>query len=93
MLEGINYTDFIAAAMNREKLLSNKKIEKAFMLFDIDGNGVIDLSELKRGMSGVNLTDEEWRNLIAHYDTNGDGVVSDLNFRAFYSNFAVLDQL
>lgn len=72
----INFTEFLVAAMNREKLLNAKQIEKAFKMFDDDGNGYIDLEELKLAMSGVKLSDEEWKSIITKYDVDGDGVVS-----------------
>ena len=72
----INFTEFVVAAMNREKLLHSKQIEKAFKMFDEDGNGFIDLNELKTAMSGVKLRDDEWRELIIKYDADNDGVVS-----------------
>jgi calcium-dependent protein kinase len=71
----INFTEFLVAAMNREKLLNSKQIEKAFKMFDDDGNGYIDLEELKLAMSGIKLSDEEWKNIITKYDVDGDGVV------------------
>jgi Ca2+-binding EF-hand superfamily protein len=45
-------------------------------MFDEDGNGFIDLNELKTAMSGVKLRDDEWRDLIIKYDADNDGVVS-----------------
>ena len=73
---GIRFTEFVTAAMNQDRLLHSKQIEKAFSLFDDDGNGFIDLKELKSAMSGMNLMDNEWKELIKQYDTDGDGVVS-----------------
>ena len=72
----INFTEFVVAAMNREKLLHHKQIEKAFKMFDEDGNGVIDLNELKSAMRGIKMRDDEWKELIEKYDADGDGVVS-----------------
>lgn len=45
-------------------------------MFDEDGNGFIDLKELKTAMSGLKLTDKEWKELIQQYDSDGDGVVN-----------------
>lgn len=73
----VNFTEFVVAAMNREKLLNEKQIEKAFNMFDLDGNGFIDFQELKTAMSGIQLTDKEWKELIYKYDTDSDGRVSD----------------
>jgi len=35
----VDFTEFMVASMNKEKLLSRDKIEKAFKLIDEDGNG------------------------------------------------------
>lgn len=45
-------------------------------MFDQDGNGFIDLAELKLVMSGVKLPDEEWKEILIKYDVDNDGVVS-----------------
>lgn len=74
-LGGIKFTEFVVAATNRERLLHEKQVEKAFKMFDEDGNGFIDLKELKTAMSGLKLTDDEWKDLINQYDSDNDGVV------------------
>lgn len=71
----IDFTEFVVASMNQASLLQKKKIEKAFALFDVDGDGFIDRKELKASMGGINLPDKEWDKLIHQYDTNGDGKV------------------
>ena len=83
----INFTQFVVAAMNREKLLHSKQIENAFKMFDQDGNGFIDLNELKIAMSGVKLKDEEWQDLILKYDIDKDGVISVEEFKDLLLNF------
>ncbi len=47
-------------------------------VFDIDGNGKIELKELQKVMQrlGEKMTDEEIREMIAELDTNQDGVIS-----------------
>lgn len=52
-------------------------------MFDEDGNGFIDLKELKNAMSGLKLTDQEWKDLINQYDSDNDGVVSEKIFWVF----------
>lgn len=47
-------------------------------MFDQDGNGVIDLAELKLAMSGVKIPDEEWKEILLKYDANSDGVVNTI---------------
>lgn len=57
----INFTDFIVAATNREQKMHEEQIVKAFNMLDLDGNGFIDVTELKQAMSGVRLSETEWR--------------------------------
>ena len=43
----INYTEFLAAAMNATTYLRESNLQTAFEKFDVDGNGKIDRSELR----------------------------------------------
>lgn len=56
-------------------------------MFDEDGNGYIDLNELKTAMSGVKLRDDEWRELIIKYDADNDGVVSISPSKSLFLKF------
>ena len=62
---------------------SNKKflvcvIREAFKVFDSDGNGFINASELRQVMMnlGEKLSEEEVEMMIKEADTNGDGLVN-----------------
>ena len=44
----IDYSEFITATTDRKKFLSKKRLKTAFKLFDNDGDGNIDITELKR---------------------------------------------
>jgi len=39
----INYSEFINVAVSNEKLLSDEKLEKAFRIFDRDGNNEVSV--------------------------------------------------
>jgi len=56
---------------------TEEEIREAFRVFDKDGNGFIDASELKHVMTnlGEKLTDDELQEMIKEADTNGDGQV------------------
>jgi len=73
----VNFTEFLVAAANRDKLLHKKQIQKVFKIFDDDNNGFIEWNELKSTLAGVNISDDEYRMLIIQYDKNGDGKVFD----------------
>ena len=52
----VDFTEFIIAAMNQEKILNVQKIEQAFRIFDSDGDGHISKVELENVMGDM---DEE----------------------------------
>jgi len=43
----ITYSEFVTASIDRDLLLSKKKLKAAFRIFDKDESGTIDLKELK----------------------------------------------
>lgn len=78
----VDYTEFIAAAMDKSKLLSEEKLEATFRVFDQDSNGKITASELKFMLESkfdvdINAYDE----LIARVDKNGDGMIDFFEFK------------
>jgi len=43
----IDYSEFIAATVDKRKLLSKERLKAAFAIFDRDDNGFISASEVK----------------------------------------------
>jgi len=74
----IDYTEFIAATLDKKKLISKERLEQAFNMFDKDGNGSISADELKEILGGKMSTvdNQVWADIIKEVDTNGDGVIS-----------------
>ena len=81
----IDFSEFLVAAMDPNKLMSMEGLIQAFRLFDDDGNGYIEISELKEIMSGLSLSDEDWQILIEEYDTDHDGKISFDEFKKIIS--------
>jgi len=82
----INFSEFLTANFKKEKLLSEEALEKAFKLFDIDGNGFITLDELKESMP-IEITSKlEWRELINEVDKDGDNQISLNEFKEMMVN-------
>lgn len=76
----IDFTEFIIAASAQEKLLSKDKLDQAFKIFDLDGDGFITRAELASVMGGIHLDDAQWKSLVADCDDNGDGQISKDEF-------------
>jgi len=51
-------------------------MEQAFKMFDINGDGYIDHSELAKIVGGVSVDEKAWKAIIADIDTDGDGVIN-----------------
>ena len=52
----IDYTEFVAAAMEMEQLTTDTKLKKAFGLFDKDNSGLISADEIREVLG---LTDNQ----------------------------------
>jgi calcium-dependent protein kinase len=79
----VNYTEFIAASINKQKLLSKDRLEAAFKAFDLDGSGKIGIDELKQLLEreGKLAEDSEWIKVITEADTNSDGQIDLKEFK------------
>jgi len=57
----INYSEFLAAAMDISQHVSTERIASLFATFDIDGDGVITEKNIKTAFTkfGVKVSDEE----------------------------------
>lgn len=72
-----NCKEFVTAVINRDTLLTEERLEKAFKLFDKDSSGKISIAELKEIFGAKSkLTDQDWKTLIKDADENGDGEVT-----------------
>lgn len=80
--EFISYDEFIAATIDKTNLLSEKKLEAAFKLFDRNGDGFISPNELKEVLGGDGFFPESyWMSIIKEVDENGDGEISFEEFK------------
>jgi len=81
----IDYTEFLAAAIDRQTYQQRDVIWSAFRTFDIDGNGKINKQELKNIMeSNANqvLDEAKLKALITEADKDGDGLIDFEEFMA-----------
>ena len=79
----IDYTEFLAASLDKAKHLSQQNLETTFSLFDKDGSGKISAEELRGMLEGaVGEGDLRLRQLIQEVDQNGDGEIDLKEFKA-----------
>lgn len=72
----VNYTEFLTAAVNWKRALSEDHLREAFKIYDFDRDGQISFEELKTIFHSVSGNDEYCRGLIQEADTDGDGTIS-----------------
>ena len=76
----IDYTEFIAATLEKKKYMREDRLWSAFRVFDVDGNGTISKAELHKILNGGGLGDIDSSRtldeLIQECDLDGDGEIS-----------------
>jgi len=78
----IEYSEFVMATINREKLLRKDRLEAVFRIFDQDGNGFISINELKEVFSGdKKIPMHVWEDMLKEADENDDGTISYYEFK------------
>ena len=81
-LEGnneINYEDFVSIVNRREKDVdTEEEVLKAFKFFDKEGNGLININDLKHIMITVckNLSEPEIDDMLKEADLDMDGFIN-----------------
>lgn len=72
----IDYSEWIVATINKEKLLSKEKLKAAFTLFDVDGSGAISSEEVKEILcKGQKIDEKVWKEIIDEVDIDGNGEI------------------
>ena len=81
-LEGndeINFENFVSIVNRRDKDVDNEEeVIKAFKFFDKEGNGLININELKNIMLSVgkNISEEELNDMLKEADIVMDGYIN-----------------
>jgi len=78
----INYTEFLAATIDKNIYLKEERLYEAFKNFDKDNSGKISTSEIKN-ILGSDLKIEE---IMKNFDTNGDGEIDYNEFLIMMGN-------
>jgi calcium-dependent protein kinase len=70
----IDYIEFVRAAMNKKKMLSERNLKAAFDFFDKDHNGSISKEEIKQvfAKGNVMIGEQALRMILSEIDSNAD---------------------
>lgn len=73
--------------MDREKMMSDDSLKKAFEIQDTDKSGAIDAKELRTILGGeTGFDDNVWNEIIKEVDKNGDGEIELAEFIQMMTN-------
>jgi len=86
----IDYSEFMAATMDKRKYIQEDVCWRAFKTFDVDGSGTIDKEELMKllgvdavtDVMHVQVTEKEVDLIMKEVDLNGDGKIDFEEFVA-----------
>lgn len=88
----IDYTEFLAATIDRRSYLHEDVCWTAFNVFDLDQDGTITQDELQQVLQNdevqAMVSIQEASDLMRHVDTNGDGKIDFKEFMAMMQNSA-----
>ena len=78
----ISFDEFVKAAIDKKKILTEEKLKVAFSLFDRNGDGDIEAKELKEVIGDdTNSDNEVWFQMIKEVDLDGNGVIDFDEFK------------
>ena len=78
----ISFDEFVKAAIDKKKLLTEEKLKAAFALFDRNGDGDIEAKELKEVIGDDNNNEDNiWDQMIKEVDLDGNGVIDFDEFK------------
>ncbi|KAL4472084.1 hypothetical protein ABPG72_001082 [Tetrahymena utriculariae] len=89
----IDYTEFLAATMEKSLYMKEDKLIQAFKMLDLDDNGKISKSELKsvlcKDEKYQNIPESYWDQMIQEVDKNGDGEIDYSEFREMMNTISL----
>merc|ERR1711904_247775 len=90
----IDYTEFLAASIDRKLYCQERSCWEAFCIFDLDGDGTIAIDELSKAVehipSDAAIKENSIEDLMAQWDLNKDGVIDFSEFMAMMESEEVM---
>ena len=82
----IDYTEFLAATIQKVNYYRNERLWEAFCMYDKDNNGHITKEELIKALKAEKSQEKEIEKYIKAVDKNGDGQIDYKEFLALMNN-------
>ena len=92
----INFEEFIVCARDRAVLLNRENVDNVFKMFDKNGDGAIDMDELRtlfqnqvqhdHSQSEDNDEEKCWKEIMQQCDLDGNGEISREEFQQVMEN-------
>jgi calcium-dependent protein kinase len=76
----VAYTEFLAGLIEENIYMKQEKLLDAFKLFDFDNDGKISKKEVISVLKGLNIDDNNLKESIHLFDTNGDNLLDYKEF-------------
>lgn len=84
----LDFGEWCAATINKRALLNETNLKSAFAMFDKDGGGSIEASEISAILGrGISKDEAIWADIIKEVDTNGDGKIDFSEFKTMMEKF------
>ena len=79
----INYSEFIAATINTQELLTDERIDAIFTAFDVDNTGAITAQNIIDSFSkkGKEISFKDLEQIFKQHDENNDGEIDKFEFK------------
>ncbi len=72
----IEYSEWMAAMVDKKNLLDENRLRAAFNAIDVDGSEMIELDEIKRILIvGEDVAESVWEDILNEIDSDGNGSV------------------
>ena len=89
----IDFGEWCTATINKNAILNEANLRAAFTLFDKDGGGTIEASEIAAILGHNNAKEDSvWDGVIKEVDENGDGQINYEEFKAMMLKIAQADE-
>ncbi len=78
----IDYSEFVAAAIDKQMIITRESLKACFSLFDINQDGSISIKEFRQMLEGeTKRPDEDWSRMIT--EVTKDPNREEINFVEF----------